>query len=77
MAAPVSSTASTAEGQFLDVARELQILEAAQSTDETPLNNIQIDTAIENGTVTVSATLPITLGGSAGSLSVTAAEYLS
>ena len=77
MAAPVSSTASTAEGQFLDVARELQILEAAQSTDETPLNNIQIDTDIENGTVTVSATLPITLGGAAGSLSVTAAEYLS
>lgn len=77
MATPVSSTASTAEGQFLDVARELQILEAAQSTDETPLNNIQIDTDIENGTVTVSATLPITLGGAAGSLSVTAAEYLS
>lgn len=77
MAAPVSSTASTAEGQFLDVARELQILEAAQSTDETPLNNIQLDTDIENGTITVSATLPITLGGAAGSLSVTAAEYLS
>lgn len=77
MAVAVSSTATTVEGQFLDIARELQILEAAQSTDETPLNNVQLDTDIEAGTVTVSATLPITLGGSAGALTVTAAEYLS
>ena len=77
MAAAVSSTATTAEGQFLDIARELQVLESAQSTDETPLNNVQIDTDIENGTVTVTATLPITLGGTAGALTVTAGEYLS
>lgn len=77
MAAAVSSTATTAEGQFLDIARELQLLEAAQSTDETPLNNIQLDTDIEAGTVTVTAILPITLGGQAGALTVTAAPYLS
>ncbi|MGD1858160.1 MAG: hypothetical protein ACFB2W_28320 [Leptolyngbyaceae cyanobacterium] len=77
MAAAVSSTATTAEGQFLDIARELQVLEAAQSTDDTPLNNVQIDTDLEAGTVTVSATLPITLGGAAGALTVTAGEYLS
>ncbi|NEQ50330.1 MAG: hypothetical protein F6K11_09390 [Leptolyngbya sp. SIO3F4] len=77
MAAAVSSTATTVEGQFLDIARELQVLEAAQSTDEIPLNNVQIDTDIEAGTVTITATLPITLGGTAGALTVTAGEYLS
>lgn len=77
MAAAVSSTATTVEGQFLDIARELQVLEAAQSTDETPLNNVQIDTDIEAGTVTISATLPITLGGAAGAMTMTAGTYLS
>ncbi|MEM9977930.1 MAG: hypothetical protein AAF808_09910 [Cyanobacteria bacterium P01_D01_bin.2] len=77
MAAAVSSTATTAEGQFLDIARELQSLEAAQSTDDTPINNVQLDTDIEAGTVTISATLPIALSGSGGALTVTAQEYLS
>ena len=77
MAVAVSSTATTAEGQFLDIARELQSLEAAQSTDDTPINNVQLDTDIEAGTVTISATLPIALSGSGGALTVTAQEYLS
>ena len=77
MAATVSSPATTVEGQCLEIARELQLLEAAQSTDEIPLNNVQIDTDIETGTVTVTATLPITLSGTAGALTVTAGEYLS
>ena len=77
MAAPVSSSAATIESQFVDIARELQALEAAQSTDEAPLNNVQIDTDIESGTITVTATIPAVLGGSAGAVTLTAGEYLS
>ena len=77
MAAAVTTSATTAEGQFLEVARELQSLEAAQSTADTPINNIQIDTDIENELVTITATLPATLSGAGGALTLTAGTYLS
>ena len=77
MAASVSSSATTLEGQFVDIAREIQALEAAQSTDEAPINNVQIDTDIESGTITVTATIPAVLSGSAGAVTLTAGEYLS
>ena len=77
MAAAVTTSATTVEGQFLEVARELQGLEAAQSTADLPLNNVQIDTDIETGLVTITATLPATLSGTGGALTLTAGEYLS
>lgn len=77
MAAAVTTSASSVEGQFLEVARQIQTLEAAQSTADIPLNNLQIDTDIENNQVTVTATIPVALSGSGGALTLTASEYLS
>lgn len=72
MAAAITTSAANVEGQLIEVARELQILEAAQSTAEAPLNNVQIDADIENGTITVTAILPATLSGTAGAFTMTA-----
>ncbi|MFG6105671.1 hypothetical protein U2F10_25725 [Leptothoe sp. EHU-05/26/07-4] len=77
MAAAITTTATSIEGQALEVARELQVLEAAQSTADVPLNNVQIDTDIESGLVSITMTLPTALSGTGGAFTVSASEYLS
>ena len=77
MATAVTTSATTAEGQFLELARELQSLESTQSTADNPLNNVQIDTDIESGLITISASLPGSLSGTGGALTLSADEYLS
>ncbi|MEO0348963.1 MAG: hypothetical protein AAF282_02810 [Cyanobacteria bacterium P01_A01_bin.15] len=77
MATAVTTTATTIEGQALEVARELQKLESAQSTAELPLNNVQIDTDIEGGLITVTMQLPVELGGTGADLTLSAGVYLS
>lgn len=77
MAAAVTTSATSVEGQALEIARELQVLEAAQSTDEAPLNNVQIDTDIESGLITITMSLPAALSGTGGAVTMSASEYLS
>lgn len=77
MAAAITTTATNAEGQLVEIARALQLLEAAQSTDETPINNVQIAADVENGNITITAVLPANLGGTGGAFTMTATEYLS
>ena len=77
MATAVPPTAPTIEGQALELARELQTLESAQSTAELPLNNVQIDTDIEGGLITVTMQLPVELGGTGADLTLSAGVYLS
>ena len=77
MAAAITTSATSIEGQALEVARELQVLEAAQSTADVPLNNVQIDTDIESGLVSITMTLPTALSGTGGAFTLSASEYLS
>ena len=77
MAAAVTTSATSIEGQALEIARELQNLEAAQSTADIPLNNVQIDTDIENGLVSITMSLPVALSGTGGAVTLSASEYLS
>ncbi|MDV3350744.1 hypothetical protein QGP82_18695 [Leptothoe sp. LEGE 181152] len=77
MAAAMTTSATSIEGQALEVARELQVLEAAQSTADVPLNNVQIDTDIESGLVSITMTLPTALSGTGGAFTLSASEYLS
>ncbi|MFG6101670.1 hypothetical protein U2F10_05420 [Leptothoe sp. EHU-05/26/07-4] len=73
----MTTSATSIEGQALEVARELQVLEAAQSTADVPLNNVQIDTDIESGLVSITMTLPTALSGTGGAFTLSASEYLS
>ncbi len=77
MAAAITTTATTLEGQALEIALAIQAAEATQSTDEIPLNNITITPDTEASTVAVALTLPTTLSGAAGAITYTADEYLS
>ena len=71
MAAAITTTAATLEGQLLEVARELELAEQAAS-----LNNITIALNVDNKTTTITARLPLTISGSGESLTLSAAEYI-
>ncbi|NET39358.1 MAG: hypothetical protein F6K19_46560 [Cyanothece sp. SIO1E1] len=73
MATSITTNATALEGQLLEVAREMQIKETAQSAT----NRVTITSNIENGTVTINATLPATLSGTGGAVNLAVDEYLS
>ncbi len=75
MAAAFTTTASTIEGQVLELAREIQELELA-IPEETRPNNIGIAIDLEALTATVNITLPIVLSGTGNSMSIAASAYL-
>jgi hypothetical protein len=75
MAASISTTATTLEGQIFELCRELQELELAVPADTRP-DNITIAPDIEALQVAITLTLPITLGGSGANIVMTAASYL-
>ncbi|NET38556.1 MAG: hypothetical protein F6K19_42275 [Cyanothece sp. SIO1E1] len=72
MAASVATTATTLEGQALEIAREMQVLESAQGTE----NRVAINTDIENNQATITIVLPVNLEGTGGALQLTAGTYL-
>lgn len=77
MAAAITTTATTLEGQYVEVAIAMQNAEktaAAADPDFEPRLTLAPDA--EGGTLTISATLPVTLGGTAGNLSLTPQPYL-
>lgn len=77
MAAPITTTATTAEAQLFEVAGAIQELEiAAANADPAfePALTLAIDA--EGGTVTVTATLPATISSAGGVLTFTPTAYL-
>lgn len=77
MAAPVTTTATTAEAQLFEVAGKLQELEVvALSTDPAFESALTLAIDAEGGTVTVTATLPATISSSGGVLTFTPTPYL-
>lgn len=76
MAAPLDTVGTSLEAQLLEVATAANVKEKAQSTEETPLANITIDTDLENGSVTITASLPVTVAATATGFSVAATPYL-
>ena len=76
MAASVTTTATTLEGQAFEIAQRLQTLELASSGDPIP-NQVTIDPDFEAGTIAISITLPISYTtGAGGVMNVTAGTYL-
>ncbi|MFQ4134804.1 hypothetical protein PGN35_000630 [Nodosilinea sp. PGN35] len=76
MAAAIDTNATTLEAQVLEVATALGELEKAQSTDNVPLNNVTIDTDLENNLVTITISLPVAIATTASGFSVAADPYL-
>jgi hypothetical protein len=76
MAAAVTTAATTLEAQALEVATALGELEKDQSTDLAPLNNVTIDTDLENNLVNITISLPVAITTTATGFSVAAEVYL-
>ena len=72
------TTATTAEGQALQIASRLQIAEAAYNiaNPETPVNNVTISTDIEANLLLITMSLPITVSEVSGTLTSTTVPYL-
>ena len=76
MAAPIVTAGTSAEAQALEIATALNSLEQAQSTEATPLNNVNVDLDVENGIATITISMPVTIAATATGFSVAAAPYL-
>ena len=74
MAAAITTTATTLEGQAIEVLGKMQEAEAADPAAD---NRVQINPDTENGQITATVVLPITFSVSGGSISQTVQEYLS
>jgi hypothetical protein len=75
MAASVTLSANSLEGQIFEACRKLQELEFAVP-EETRPNNITLAPDLEAGQISITITLPITLSGSGGSMTLSAGTYL-
>lgn len=75
MAAAITTTASTAEGQLLEVANSLNVLESALA-DENNLGLFNIAIDLEGKTATITATLNIEATSNGDKIELTAQEYV-
>ncbi len=71
MAAPITTTATTLEGQLAEVAGALQTLEAAEN-----LNRVTLAVNTEQGSVQITANLPATFSSAGDSISMEVTSYV-
>lgn len=77
MSAPITTTATTLVGQFIEVAIAIQNAEiTAQETNPEFEPQLTLAGDFEAGAITLAATVPSTVGGTAGSLTLTPQDYL-
>lgn len=77
MAAAITTTATTLEGQLMEVAAAMQLAEvAATAADEAFEQLLTIATDAEGQSITVSVTLPATVSGTAGNITFAPQTYL-
>lgn len=76
MAASITTTATTLEGQMLEVALAIQAKEALTVNTTGAVNNLQVTVDVEGGSVSIVSTLPATFTSSGGSLQVVPTAYL-
>lgn len=75
MAAAITTTSATIEGQLLEVARELQEAELAIVEENRP-NRVGLNLDVDALQVTVTVQLPVTFSGTGGAFSIAATPYL-
>jgi hydroxymethylglutaryl-CoA reductase len=77
MAAAVTTTATTLEAQLVEVAQSIQDAEAAATAADANFESLlTIAADPEEGSITITVTLPATVAGSGGNLTFTPTEYL-
>lgn len=72
MAAAITTSATTLEGQLAEVAGALQAAEAAQS-----LNRVTVAFNVEAGTMQITASLPAIFSSTGTAQSMSVSEYVS
>ncbi|PSB18434.1 hypothetical protein C7B65_15175 [Phormidesmis priestleyi ULC007] len=75
MAAPITPTATTLEGQLIEVLRAMEAAEKAMP-ETTRENRVSINLDVDNGRISVSATLNATVAGSGGEIKFLPVVYL-
>lgn len=76
MAAPISSVATTLEGQLFEMANAVQARELSMPEADRP-NNVTVALDTEGGLVTIAATVPVTYSADAtGQMVVAVKPYL-
>lgn len=75
MAAPISSTATTLEGQLVEIVRAIEAAEKAVP-EATRENRVSVGLDVDNGRISVSATLNATISGSGGQITFAPVSYL-
>lgn len=75
MAASITTSATTLEGQLIEIVKAMQVAELAIPEATRP-NRVTIDADYEASTLTVTGSLQFTLSGTAGAITVTPVAYL-
>jgi hypothetical protein len=75
MAASITTTATTLEGQFIELAGEIQEKELLMPEASRP-NRIQIEPDPDALTITITAEIPATFNATGGTISLVAGSYL-
>lgn len=76
MAAAVTTSATSLEGQVMEVAIALQKAEVAASTADITYDNVDFTYDADDGNVSISVTLPVSLVLNAGKAELSATAYL-
>ncbi|MEO1682642.1 MAG: hypothetical protein AAFS06_05205 [Cyanobacteria bacterium J06631_12] len=74
MAAAISTTSTTLEGQLAEVAAALQVAEAAVT--ENPQNRVDLQFDVENGAVAITVNLPATFSHNGSTISMEPTAYV-
>jgi hypothetical protein len=77
MAAPITTSASTLEGQVAEVIGALQIAEDGVTDETLKQNRVQIQFDIDNKEITVTATLPASFTSNGAAQTMTPVAYIS
>ena len=79
MAAPITSTATSLEGQLIEVAQAIEVKERAYNTANPNLaqaRSVALSLDPENGRISVSIAMAATVSGSGGAVSMSPTVYL-
>jgi uncharacterized protein YqgV (UPF0045/DUF77 family) len=75
MAAAIDTTATTLEGQLVEIALAMESAEKAMP-EATRVNRVTVNVDVERGTLSISSQLETEIDGAGGTIEVSAVAYL-
>jgi hypothetical protein len=78
MAAAITTTATTLEGQLIEIAQAIEVKERAYNTANpaTPVGSVSLALDPENAVISVSVSMAATVSGTGGAVSMSPTAYL-